>query len=52
MIYFDVPTRTALLERFYTCLEPGGYLFLGHSESLGRMSDLFKYIKPAVYQKT
>jgi chemotaxis protein methyltransferase CheR len=52
MIYFDVPTRKALLERFYTCLEPGGYLFLGHSESLGRLSDLFKYIKPAVYQKT
>jgi chemotaxis protein methyltransferase CheR len=51
MIYFDVPTRKGLLERFYTCLEPGGYLFLGHSESLGRLSDLFKYVKPAVYQK-
>jgi chemotaxis protein methyltransferase CheR len=51
MIYFDVPTRTALLERFCACLEPGGYLFLGHSESLGRSSELLKYIKPAVYQK-
>ena len=50
MIYFDVPTRTALLERFYNYLEPEGYLFLGHSESLGRSSTLFKYIKPAVYQ--
>jgi chemotaxis protein methyltransferase CheR len=51
MIYFDAPTRQALLERFYACLEPEGYLFLGHSESLGRSSSLFKYIKPAVYQK-
>jgi chemotaxis protein methyltransferase CheR len=51
MIYFDVPTRAALLERFYDCLEPDGYLFLGHSESLGRSSERFKYIKPAVYQK-
>ena len=52
MIYFDAPTRQALLERFYACLEPEGYLFLGHSESMGRSSSLFKYIKPAVYQKT
>ncbi len=51
MIYFDAPTRKALLERFYNYLEPEGYLFLGHSESLGRSSSLFKYIKPAVYQK-
>ena len=52
MIYFDLPTRTELLNRFYACLEPEGYLFLGHSESLGRTSSLFKYFKPAIYQKT
>ncbi len=51
MIYFDEPTRKALLERFYSYLEPEGYLFLGHSESLGRSSSLFRYIKPAIYQK-
>jgi chemotaxis protein methyltransferase CheR len=51
MIYFDLPTRTELLNRFYACLEPEGYLFLGHSESLGRTSNLFKYFKPAIYQK-
>jgi chemotaxis protein methyltransferase CheR len=51
MIYFDVPTRRALLERFCSYLEPDGYLFLGHSESLDRSISLFKYIKPAVYQK-
>jgi chemotaxis protein methyltransferase CheR len=51
MIYFDVPTRNALLEKFHKCLEPEGYLFVGHSESLGNSSGLFKYVKPAVYQK-
>ncbi|MGD0153876.1 MAG: protein-glutamate O-methyltransferase CheR [Thermacetogeniaceae bacterium] len=51
MIYFDAPTRNALLGRFYNYLEPNGYLFVGHSESLDRSSGLFKYIKPAIYQK-
>lgn len=52
MIYFDILTRKALLERFYNCLEPEGYLFVGHSESLDRSSELFRYKQPAVYQKT
>lgn len=51
MIYFDTLTRMELLERFYNYLEPEGYLFLGHSESLGRSSSRFRYINPAVYQK-
>lgn len=51
MIYFDVPTRNALLRKLYNYLEPGGYLFVGHSESLDRSNGLFKYIKPAIYQK-
>jgi chemotaxis protein methyltransferase CheR len=51
MIYFDAPTRKALLERYHNYLEPGGYLFVGHSESLERSNGLFKYISPALYQK-
>jgi chemotaxis protein methyltransferase CheR len=51
MIYFDALTRKALLERFYDYLVPDGYLFLGHSESIDRSIGLFKYLKPAVYQK-
>lgn len=51
MIYFDVPTRKALLERFHNYLYPEGHLFLGHSESLDRSSGLFRYVRPAVYQK-
>lgn len=51
MIYFDLPTQRALVERFYHCTEPGGYLFVGHSETLGRFAGPFRYIKPSVYQK-
>lgn len=51
MIYFDQTTRNALVQRFHRFLEPKGYFFIGHSETLGRDSELFRYILPAVYQK-
>jgi chemotaxis protein methyltransferase CheR len=51
MIYFDQPTRDALVNRYHRCTEPGGYLFIGHSETLGRNQTLYNYIKPALYQK-
>jgi len=51
MIYFDQTTRNALVQRFHRFLEPKGYFFIGHSETLGRDSKLFRYIMPAVYQK-
>jgi len=51
MIYFDVPTRDALAKRFYDCTAPGGYLFIGHSESLGRDRTPFQYVRPAVYRR-
>lgn len=51
MIYFDRQTRLALVKRFYECLEPGGYLFIGHSEVLDRNMTLFKYVMPSVYRK-
>lgn len=51
MIYFDNPTKQALVEKFYKQLEPGGYLFIGHSESLPRESTPFNYVMPAVYRK-
>lgn len=50
MIYFDTPTRQTLVRKFYDYLEPGGYLFIGHSEVLDR-SNAFKCIMPAVYRK-
>jgi len=36
---------------FYEYTEPGGYLFIGHSESLNRDETKYKYVMPAVYRK-
>ena len=51
MIYFDKATQAALIKRFYDCLNKGGYLFIGHSESLTGLIHDFKYIEPSVYRK-
>ena len=50
MIYFDQPTRDALVHRFYDAMLPGGYLFISHSESLNQ-DPLFQSVAPAVYRK-
>jgi len=41
LIYFDAPTQKRLVELFYQALNPGGYLLLGHSESLLTMGTRF-----------
>ncbi len=51
MIYFDNETKSRLIKRFYEILEPGGYLFVGHSESIGQMEPRFRYVIPSVYKK-
>lgn len=51
MIYFDKPTRDKLVNKFYDLLVNGGYLFIGHSETISRGATKFKFIKPALYQK-
>lgn len=51
MIYFDIETKNRLVNKFYDHMEHGGYLFIGHSESLNRETTSFKYIMPAVYRK-
>lgn len=51
MIYFDARTKAELLRKFYNSLEPGGYLFIGHSETINRAESKFHYIMPAVYRK-
>ncbi len=51
MIYFDAETRSNLVSKFSQYLEPQGFLFIGHSESLGRNNDYFEYVQPAVYRK-
>jgi chemotaxis protein methyltransferase CheR len=51
MIYFDNNTKTELVNKFYESLEHGGYLFIGHSESLNRETTKFSYVRPSVYRK-
>lgn len=54
LIYFDDVSRKAAGETFYDALKPGGFICLGHSESMSRISSLYKVRKfPAaiVYQK-
>lgn len=42
LIYFDESARKSVVDQFYTSLSMGGYIFLGHSESVGRISTAFK----------
>jgi len=51
IIYFDQPTRSALLNRFSRQLRPGGYLFLGHSETLNGLDVPLLSVGPTVYRK-
>jgi chemotaxis protein methyltransferase CheR len=44
MIYFDREEQQRLVNRFANCLVPGGYLFIGHAESLQGLSDRFSMI--------
>jgi chemotaxis protein methyltransferase CheR len=55
LIYFDDVSRKAAAETFYDALKPGGFICLGHSESMSRISSLYKVRKfpeAIVYQKS
>jgi chemotaxis protein methyltransferase CheR len=51
LIYFKRETQHQIVSRFHEILEPGGYLFLGHSESVAGQVKGFTNIRPSVYQK-
>ena len=51
MIYFDKRTQQALADKFYDSLRDGGYLFIGHSETLTGISHRFGYVQPSIYQR-
>ena len=60
LIYFDDESRKKVLAYFYKSLNPGGFIFLGHSESVGRISSAYKvqrigntivYSKPRYFKK-
>ena len=54
LIYFDNKARQRIVNTFYDCLNPNGYLFIGFSESLHNVSRAFRPInanRSVVYQK-
>ncbi len=51
IIYFDKPTQEKLMKKFCRYLNPGGYLFLGHSESLHGYSTPLEHVAPTIYRK-
>jgi chemotaxis protein methyltransferase CheR len=44
LIYFDLPSKRKVMQHFYSNLMPGGYLFLGHAESLYQVDDRFHLV--------
>lgn len=52
MIYFDNTVRNRLLKNVYNLLKPGGYLFVGHAESLSGMLSAFQPVQPSIYIKS
>ncbi len=51
VIYFDKPTKDQLFKRFYNLLTASGYLFLGHSESLGKDHQNLNNLGQTIYQR-
>ena len=51
MIYFDKPTQERVVTNLSQFLEPGGYLLIGHSESLMGVKHSLEYVMPAIYRK-
>ena len=51
MIYFDQDTKVRLLNKMYDAMAPGGYLFIGTTETIDRSQSKFQYVQPSVYRK-
>lgn len=51
MIYFDKETKNDLVRRIYEALEPGGYLFIGRTETIDRNDVPFEMIEPSIFRK-
>lgn len=50
MIYFDNATKRQVVARIVEKLKPGGYLIVGHSESLNGINDTVRPVKPTIYR--
>ncbi len=51
MIYFDRGTQQSVINKLSRHLQPGGYLLIGHSESLNAIQHTLRYVQPTVYQQ-
>ncbi|HEV2134601.1 MAG TPA: protein-glutamate O-methyltransferase CheR [Terracidiphilus sp.] len=51
MIYFNRAAQQKVVNVLTGCLEPGGYLFVGHSESLTGIQHHLQQVQPAIYRK-
>ena len=51
MIYFDHPTKVRLIDRYAELLRPDGWLYIGHSESLSKVSDRFQLVGRTIYRR-
>ncbi len=51
MIYFDEDTKAKLVNKMYDWLLPGGYLFIGTTESIDKSAMRFEYVAPSIYRK-
>ncbi len=51
LIYFDIPTKRRVIANLIPCLKNGGYLIVGHSESLNGITDALVQIKPTIYRR-
>ena len=51
MIYFDKETKRKLIQKVYDAMEPGGYLFIGRTETLERETTSFQMIQPSIFRK-
>ena len=52
MIYFDGPTKMALIDRFIDQLKPNGWLYIGHSESLLGTHKNLSHAGRTIYRRT
>lgn len=51
LIYFSAETIKPLIKKLHQCLKPNGLLFVSHSESISKFSDIFRLVHPSVYEK-
>ncbi len=51
MIYFDKETKQELIRKVYEAMEPGGYLFIGRTETIDRSEVPFQLIQPSIFRK-